>query len=162
MVIVKRLCILYLLCAAGSLFALSGFAGLDAETKSNTREGAAAGGGVSFGVDLNRHFSLGLKTAFTFNMDTVSALEPAILFRYHLPLKIFGPFVQAELGTVVFFEYGKSYPAFLGDIAAGWRFNLRKNWYLEPAFRAGYPFIWGGSLSAGLRFDTGASAASRH
>ena len=155
MVVLKRLCIMYLLCAAGSLYALSGFAGLGAESKANTREGAAVGGGLSFGFDLNQHFALGLKTAFTFNMDTVSAVEPAALFRYYLPLKLFGPFVQAELGTVIFFEYGKSYPAFLGDLSAGWRFVLGKNWYLEPAFRAGYPFIWGASLSAGLRFDIG-------
>ena len=159
----KRLCIVYLLCTATApLFALPGFASLDAETKANTREGAAVGGGLSFGLDLNRHFCLGLKTAFTFNLDTVSALEPTAIFRYYLPLKISGPFVQAELGAVVFFEYGKAYPAPLGGVSAGWRFNLAKNWYLEPAFRTGYPFIWGASLSTGLRFGADASATSRH
>jgi hypothetical protein len=35
------------------------FIGVGAEANANTREGAAAGGGLSFGFDLNRQFTLG-------------------------------------------------------------------------------------------------------
>jgi hypothetical protein len=37
-------------------------------------------------------------------------------------------------------------------LSAGWRFPLGTRWYLEPALRAGYPYIAGAELSAGFRF----------
>ncbi|MDR0455897.1 MAG: hypothetical protein LBH20_04335 [Treponema sp.] len=143
-----------LLFVAGGLFAQTGmFAGLGVETNANTREGAALGGGLSFAVDLNRQFSLGLKAAISANLDTIMTLEPAALVRYYIPFKLSGFFAQAELGAAIFFEDGESYPAFLGGLALGWRFNAGKNWYLEPSVRGGYPFVWGIGLQAGLRFD---------
>jgi hypothetical protein len=146
--------ILYLFFITGSLSAQTGvFAALGVEANSNTREGAAFGGSLSGGVDLDNQFSLGLKAAFSSNMDTITALETAALFRYYLPLKFSGLFAQAELGAVIFFENDSSYPAFLGGAAFGWRFNFYKNWYIEPYVRGGYPFIWGAGVLAGLHFD---------
>jgi len=143
-----------LMFSAGSLSALSGvFAGLGVEGNANTRKGAALGGGISGGVDLDRQFSLGLKTAFSSNMDTVTTLETSAFFRYYLPLKIDGLFAQADIGAAFFFEDGKSYPAFLAGLSAGWRLYLDKNWYIEPLIRGGYPFFWGAGLFAGFRFN---------
>lgn len=127
--------------------------GLGAEISSNSREGVAAGGVLSFGIDLNQQFALGLKASFSLDADSVSTLEPRVFARYYLPLKITGLFAQAELGAALIFEDSKLYPAFSGGIAAGWRYYLYKNLYIEPAVRAGYPFIWGLSLTAGWRFN---------
>ena len=149
----KRFCIIFTFFMAQSLCALSGaFFGIGAEVNANTREGAALAGGVSLGVELNRYFSLGLNTSFSSNLDTIHALEPSALFRYYPPLNQPSLFVQGELGTAVFFENGKVFPAFLGAIGAGWHFKLDR-WYIEPILRFGYPFIWGLGLSVGIRFD---------
>jgi hypothetical protein len=107
------------------LYPLEGwFAGLGAEANAHTREAAAAGGGLSFGLDISRNFALGLKAAISYNFDTVAAVEPMAFFRYYPPLGISGPFIQAEAGAVVYFEYGLAYPAFSGGLALGWRFVL--------------------------------------
>jgi hypothetical protein len=150
----RKICILCLLFLTGGLFAQSGvFAGLGVETNANTREGAAFGGGLSLGLDLNQQFSFGVKTAFSADMDTVTTLEPAVLFRYYLPLKFNGLFAQTEIGAAIFFEDGNNYYAFMGGLVLGWRFNAYKNWYIEPSVRGGYPFVWGIGLQAGLHFD---------
>jgi hypothetical protein len=143
--------------AAGSLSALSGeFAGLGVEGNANTREGAAIGGNLSLGVNLDQQFSLGIKATFSSDTDTVTTLEPAAFFRYYLPFNFSGLFAQAEIGASFFLEGGGSYPAFLGGLAFGWRYNVWKNWYIEPSIRAGYPFAWGAGVMAGLSFDIAA------
>jgi hypothetical protein len=154
----KKLCVLLLLFAAGNLCALDGFfAGLGAEANANTRKGAALGGLLTLGLDINDIFAAGAKATFSSNLDTVSTLETAGFFRYYfsrlLPLPLGILFAQAEVGASLFFEEGETYPAFYGGLAAGWRFNAWKGLYLEPLVRAGYPCIWGVGLSVGYRFD---------
>jgi len=149
----KKFAVVCLLFIAGSLSAQTGiFVGLGVEANANTREGAAFGGGLASALDLNKWFSLGAKLAFCADIDAVKTLESAALLRYYLPLPINGFFVQAELGGTFFFEGDGVYPAFLGGLAAGWRFNMKKNWYLEPFVRGGYPFVWGVGLHAGTSF----------
>ena len=155
----KKLCILSLLLFAGNLYAQSGlFAGLGIEANANTREGAALGGGLTLGFDINENFAAGAKVTFSSNIDTVSTLEPAAFFRYYLsqilPLPLGNLFAQAEIGVSLFFEDDASYPSFYGGLAAGWRFNVWNGIYLEPLIRFGYPCIWGIGLSFGYRFDT--------
>jgi hypothetical protein len=138
----------------GSLYAMSGaFAGLGMEINANTRDGAAFGGGLSAGLDINSEFSFGVKTVISSNLDTITSLETAGLFRYYLPFKFSGLFAQAELGTVIFFEDRNNYPAFLGGIAFGWRYNFIKNLFIEPYVRFGFPFVWGAGFLAGFHFD---------
>jgi hypothetical protein len=151
---VKQLCMAGLIFIVGNLYAMSGaFAGLGMEINANTRDGVAFGGGLSAGLDINSQFSFGVKTIISSNLGTTASLETAGLFRYYLPFKFNGLFAQAELGAVIFFEDGKNYPAFLGGIAFGWRYNFLKNWYIEPYVRCGYPFVWGTGFLAGYHFD---------
>jgi hypothetical protein len=147
---VLYLCLLFGI-AGPPLHSLEGwFAGLGAEANANTREAAAMGGVLSFGLGISRNFALGLKAAFSHNFDTVAAFEPLAFSRYYLPLGIAGPFAQAEAGAAVYFERGLAYPAFSGGLALGWRFVSVRRFYIEPLFRGGYPFAWGAGLTAGI------------
>jgi len=149
----KGILFLCLSFAAGTLFPYSPeswFIGLGVEANAHTREGIAAGGGLSLGLDINRNFSLGLKPAFFYNFDTVAAIEMPVFFRYYPPLGVTGPFIQAEAGAAIYIEYGRAYPAFCGGLALGWRFILGKNIFIEPLFRGGYPFAWGAGITAGI------------
>jgi hypothetical protein len=128
------------------------FAGLGPEVNMNTREGSAMGGSLVAGYQFNRSMAAGVKTTFSSNMNALSTMEGAGFFRMYMPLGWSAPFVQGEIGASVFVENSESFPAFSGGFAAGWRFNLGKNWYIEPTIRGGYPYIWGGGILAGLRF----------
>jgi outer membrane protein OmpA-like peptidoglycan-associated protein len=140
----------------------SGFVGISPEINGYTREGFSLGGGLALGIDINNSFSTGLKAGFFDNLDTVSALETTLFFRYYFPFlrkpkNTDGLFVQLEAGSAFLFERGYSekpevFPAFSGGLSLGWRFNLGEHWYIEPAARGGYPHIWGGSITAGIKF----------
>jgi len=153
--------LIFLFCLTVPLSALNpkgGSAGISPEASGYSRKGVSFGGGLTLGIDLNDSFSAGLKTGFFDNFDTVSALETALFFRYYIPrLRIDGLFAQLEAGSVVLFERGyhenlEAFPSFTGGLSAGWRFNFGEHWYVEPAARAGYPHIWGFSVTAGIRF----------
>ena len=153
----KKILILYLLfCMAGPVFASDSinigdmFFGIAAEANANTREGAAIGGAFSFGIEFLNQFASGIRVIFSHDTESIFTVEPLAFFRYCLPLGIPGFFVQAEMGASVFIEDDKSYPAFSIGAAAGWRFKITDMFYIEPYVRAGYPFIWGAGLTAGL------------
>jgi len=156
------LSMLTFLCFTGALFASepdSGFLGVGPGMNGNTRHGISYGGVLLLGVDINNQFSAGLKTSFFDNLDTVSANETALFLRYYFPLpnNAKGPFIQLEGGGVIFFERGyhkylEAFPALSGGLSAGWRINLGDYCYVEPAGRAGYPHIWGASITVGIRF----------
>ena len=127
---------------------------LGPEINSNTRSSVSSGGSITFGYDQNQ-VAMGLKSSFSHDFNTVGDFNTNVLFRYYLPLKKQGPFVQAEAGTIIFFEDGINYPWFSGGLAAGWRITFKENWYLEPAARGGYPHIWGFSIAAGYKIPIG-------
>ena len=151
----KYLCILLLLISVSGMNALDGaFIGVGPELNADTREGVALGGAFQAGIDFTQPFALGLKAGFFNNFDTVTALEMLSIFRYYFPSKFRGPFVQTELGAVIFYEFNKPYPAFMGGLALGWRVNLGRIMYIEPSVKGGYPFAWGVGLMIGPRFES--------
>ena len=126
------------------------------ELNANSRESVGGGGILSVGLELNDQFDAGLKAGFSLGVGSLTALEMQGFFRYTFPFQPFDNaniFIQAELGSVLFFYEGETYPAFLGGVAAGLRFFPGEKWYLEPALRLGYPFMWGVGLTAGINFD---------
>jgi hypothetical protein len=149
-------CVVGFFLVAGGLYALDAWnIGTGAELNANSREGVAAGGGLLFGLELNKRFTAGIKASFFSNMDTVNTMEGQALLRYYLFFPIDGFFVQADAGASVFFEQGESFPAFLGGLSGGWRFLPGKLWYFEPTLRLGYPFIWGIGIGGGVRLEMG-------
>jgi hypothetical protein len=69
-----------------------------------------------------------------------------------------GPFIQFSGGPVIFARGEKNItmPSDTVRLSAGfslgWRFLLGTYFFIEPAIRAGYPYIAGVGLSAGVRF----------
>ena len=150
----KLFVLLIFICMASNLSALEGlFTGAGFETGAFTRRGAAIGGGLMAGYEINPHFSAGLRMALLHDLDTITTLNIQGFFRYQLPLPIDGFFAQAEAGIVMFFEAGETFPAFSAGLAAGWRFSFTDNWFMEPVLRFGYPYMWGFGVMAGYRFS---------
>ena len=119
---------------------------------------AAYGGGFALGYGSGT--SIGLRAAWFLSPDGTNTLELGFLFRlYFLGANAFsGPFIQFTGGSVLFFADNNSIsiPSEFGTISAGlsfgWRFLFMNRWFVEPSIRAGYPYIAGAGLSAGIRF----------
>ena len=121
--------------------------------------GVSSGVGIAIGYGSGT--SIGLKAAWLFNVDgQVNFMELNALFRVYLSegQTNSGLFIQIAGGPAIFFgkDENVSFPAILGipsfGVTAGWRFIMGKYFFLEPSIRAGYPYIAGISLSAGVRF----------
>jgi len=126
------------------------------ETAMYSRSGMSYGGSLALGY--GKGASLGLKAAFFVSPDNTT-LEINFLFRMYLqgPFAYSGPFLQLSGGPVLFAEEGiVDFPTRFGSISGGlsfgWRFLFKDRWFVEPAIRAGYPFIAGANISAGVRF----------
>jgi len=123
-----------------------------------TYSGVSWGGSLSLGYGDGT--SIGLKASWFYICEGVNTLELCFLFRFYFfgSQANSGPFVQFAGGPALFFpkDIGISLPAKLGMISAGldigWRFLIGKLFFIEPSVRAGYPYIAGGGISAGIRF----------
>lgn len=125
--------------------------GFGVEGNMNTVTRASGASWFSATVDVGRFFAAGLKAGYSYNFSGIGTLETAALGRwYFLSFEKSRLFVQTELGADMIFYEGETLPAFLGGLAVGWRFHLGR-WYLEPALRGGYPYIWGAGLGFGRR-----------
>ncbi|MDR2135009.1 MAG: hypothetical protein LBO76_00140, partial [Treponema sp.] len=125
--------------------------GVGLEGNMNTPTYAAGASWISMDRDLGRLFAAGLKTGYSYDFSGAGTLEIAALGRwYFFSFETSRLFAQLELGADLIFHEGNTIPAFLGGLAAGWRIPLGA-WYLEPAVRGGYPYIWGAGLAFGRR-----------
>jgi len=117
----------------------------------------AFGGGLVFGYGTGT--SIGIKTAWFISTEGIGTMEICFLFRYYLQgiSSFSGPFLQLTAGTAIFSRSGETLAihselgAFSIGFNFGWRF-LFGRWYVEPAVRAGYPYILGLGAYAGIRF----------
>jgi hypothetical protein len=127
---------------------------------SDTNLAIGGGGALGYGDRV----ALGIKAVYWNDMNDVSSLELNFLARFYL-FGLFRPetagssgfFVQFNGGPVIVAQHGDSVamPSKIGTLSAGislgWRFVFGL-FIVEPAVRAGYPYIVGGGLSAGIRF----------
>jgi outer membrane protein OmpA-like peptidoglycan-associated protein len=132
----------------GKKFAL----GLGLEWSMNSHNYFAGGAGLTFDYNLSRLFAIGLSIAASSNFAVLTALEPAAMFRWYPWGKNHtGFFVQADVGTFLYFEDEGTRPFVLGGGRAGLRLPLGRTFYIEPYGRGGYPFVFGVGVNAGLR-----------
>jgi hypothetical protein len=111
----------------------------------------AFGGGLALGYGSVGVY--GLRTLCAAGQNGFVTLEITASVRVFLLAYHSGFFIQIEGGPAFFFDNDRpvwSLPS--TGVMVGWRFLLGKRWFIEPAVRAGYPYIGGGGLSAGFRF----------
>jgi len=116
----------------------------------------AYGGGLAVGYGTG--ISFGFRVAFYHYPKGIETLELSLLLRFYLlgTQAYSGPFAQFMGGPSFFNKEGElDIPSHSGMVSAGicfgWRFIFGK-WFVEPAIRGGYPYIFGAGVSGGLRF----------
>jgi len=120
--------------------------------------GLAYGGSFSFGYGSGS--SMGLKATWFFSGEGVEVLEFSLLLRfYFLGAKAYhGPFIQLMGGLSLLtnrmtsFSIPSEYGSITAGLSFGWRFVFIDRFYIEPAVRGGYPFLFGAGVLAGIRF----------
>jgi len=119
--------------------------------------GPAYGGSFTFGYGSGS--SIGIKAAYFFNEEKIETLEICLLLRFYLFGRnaYSGPFLQFLGGPSLYNRSGSfSLPSNIGAVSAGlcfgWRFIFANRWFIEPMIRGGYPYLFGATVSAGVRF----------
>ncbi|MCL2808670.1 MAG: hypothetical protein FWD24_01250 [Treponema sp.] len=127
-----------------------------AETSFYSTAYPAIGGSLSFGYGSG--LSLGVKLSLLFNDENIDTLELSFLLRLYLSGidEHSGPYLQLLGGPVFFNRDGLKIPSDYGIISVGfcfgWRFIFYDNFFVEPSIRTGFPYIFGVSVSSGVRF----------
>jgi hypothetical protein len=112
---------------------------------------------VTSDYELTPYFGVGLRGGMTFGSTEpedrmVSVLEGAIFARcYVYDFGWIKPFVQTGVGISIDQEMEYEYTDILGEFALGARAHW-KGWFLDGAFRTGYPFRMAFGMSFGHSF----------
>ena len=132
---------------------------LSPETAMYRNSGFCFGAGFAFAY--GKRASIGLKAAYFVNFeDRIDVLELGFLLRFYLLKGILNSVLYLQLtgGHALFIrgDDGISFPAHWGTMYGGpeigWRFLFGNVFFLEPFVRAGYPYLFGGGISAGVVF----------
>ncbi len=125
------------------------------EWNMNARENFAAGAVIGFDYHFLDVFAAGLTFTASSDFSDITVLEPLAMFRwYFLPVGKDGNagfFLQADIGAYLFIEDGGTTALFDGGLRAGFRLPLGEMFYVEPYGRAGYPFVFGFGVVAGIK-----------
>ena len=120
-------------------------------------KGMSYGGSIAFGYGSGS--SIGLKISYFFNGEGIDTLETCFLLRFYILGKnaYSGPYFQFLGGVSLFNRSGDfAIPSNVGIFSAGlgfgWRFLFADRFFIEPFIRGGYPYVFGGTISAGVRF----------
>ena len=127
-----------------------------AEVLGYSIEGAALGAGVMIGA--GNGVAMGLRIFWAQDAEKINTVEIAGFMRFYLQGKeaSSGLFAQLTAGICIFaYEESPITPAEAGALsigaAAGWRFPIGKQFYIEPVIRTGYPYAFGAGVSAGIK-----------
>ena len=129
---------------------------IGADTSFYSTVALAYGGSLAFGYGSGS--SLGIKITLLFNDEKVDTLELCFILRLYLSgiNEYSGPFLQLLGGPTFFNRDGFKLPSDYGILSVGlsfgWRFIFNDRWFAEPAIRGGFPYIFGASISSGVRF----------
>jgi len=140
------------------VFALdSFFIGIGNEINANSHLGMVTSIDLTLGLDINKTFCIGVKASYHHDLNMVNTIEPRLLLRLYLMPFSLRPFIQTETGAVIITAANDRYYNFSAGITTGCRINMKNFFYIEPALRLGYPFLWGAGITAGFRFQRGKS-----
>jgi len=141
---------------ASAYFGKQKFAlGTGVELNMNSRKDVAGAIGIINRFDANITPNLALGAHLGMSFSDLTTLEAGALFRWYI---FNGLFVEAD-GGIWFATIRDSTVnddnfanfRFMGGAKAGMRIPLARNTYIEPAVRAGYPFMLGVGIMAGIR-----------
>lgn len=129
------------------------------EINKNSLEFISPSIGIVFNYGLTRNFSVGVNFITSFDLyeknNSVLTVESLLTSRFYLvsptgePLS--GLFLEAMGGLSFLFINSELDNAVNAGGAIGFRFVLNKI-YVEPVLRAGYPYLFGAGVGAGIRF----------
>lgn len=134
-------------------------AGAGVEVSKNSLEFIAPAASASFDYALARKIVLGARIVMSYDVhekdNSLFSMETLASARFYLVSPsgepVTGLFVEALIGASILFVNSEA----TGCLNFGGASGFRKTFgsiYLEPALRFGYPYMFGASLSAGLRF----------
>ena len=117
-------------------------------------ESMAYGGGITIGAGTGG--AMGIIFLYAVDMESFVFMEIQFFLRAYIfgANAYSGPFVQLGAGPVLYADTNPEitgYGNFSAGFTAGWRFLTGNFFYIEPAFRLGYPYLAGISLSVGIR-----------
>ena len=135
------------------------FVGILAEANKNSLEFIAPAVGFTFDYALWRKISIGTRFSISYDLheknNELVTLETLGYLRFYIVSlsgePVSGLFTELQGGVSSFFINSNIKTVFNGGAGAGYRFTL-SNFYLEPELRFGYPYIFGCSISAGMKF----------
>ena len=129
------------------------------EINKNSLEFISPSIGIVFNYGLTRNFSVGVNFITSFDLyeknNSVLTVESLLTSRFYLvsptgePLS--GLFLEAMGGVSFLFINSELDNAANAGGVIGFRFVLNKI-YVEPVLRAGYPYLFGAGVGAGIRF----------
>ena len=126
-----------------------------AEAVGYSYDSVAYGGGLSIGAGTGA--AIGIKLLCFTDPEHFVFMELLFFLRFYFfgSEASTGPFIQFIGGPVIYADNSlelSGYGNISAGLGAGWRIPLGETFYIEPAVRAGYPYIFGGGISAGFRF----------
>jgi hypothetical protein len=88
------------------------------------------------------------------NLGNIFSLEGAAMMRWYSPPQPYGEaFLQGAIGVTGMIEEPRFRSAFLVEFGGGIRLHIGESFYLEQLLRIGWPYIWGGGVVLGYRFN---------
>lgn len=133
--------------------------GVAVELNKNSLESVAPAIGVGFNYGFSRKISAGIKLLASHDLhekdNDLTVIEPIAAIRFYIVSPTGEPasglFLEGLVGASILLV--NSDTKAVGNIGGGlgYRFTLG-SFYIEPAFRAGYPYLFGLGVSAGIRF----------
>ena len=126
-----------------------------AEAAGYSYDSVAYVGGLTIGAGSGT--AIGIKLLYFTDPENFVFMELLVFLRFYFfgTQASTGPFLQLIGGPVIYADNSlapSGYGNFSAGLGAGWRIPLGSHFYIEPAIRAGYPYIVGGGISTGVRF----------
>jgi len=126
---------------------------LGAELNMASRHNFAGGASFNLLFNLPGASTLGLSFTGSMNFNGIYVLEPALIVRqYFLQDHHSGFFIQFDTGAFIAYEGKGITPMVMSGLSGGYRWPLKKSFYVEPYGRLGYPFAFGLGAMAGISF----------
>ena len=128
--------------------------GIGIEWNMNANSNHTGGLALAYDFNFSKSSAFGVSMGACTNFSGFTAIQPAVMYRWYIwgIENHTGFYMQADLGAYIILMDGDVFTNFLAGLRGGFRFPLASMVYFEPYIKAGYPFMIGIGVTAGLRF----------